>query len=876
MKKINVLCLLLIGLLLLPIFSVTTAAEMTLLVDEDRFACRMLSSQKSVISLTPTGEVLMSFRGKAPDLSLYSVEMSSAAECNAVRFVIENDSDCNSMRIVYTYYNEHREEESLEQELSINRRSGKQDYFLYLDEISRLRTIDIFFSGGTSGKILLYGIGAVSVCDDSAEQPGEIFDCVYDPAGSRVTISGTIHHEVAVNTRSAEVVLYAFDANESVDRELLKKADPIAAVPFSVRFEMSVPAATYAERFMQYVAAIVNREGEILYQYAPVVPCISEKNDGEKTNNGFKGAETDYTSLATSADMGLAVVDVFLDRLQSEKNNGLLHMTEGSYFYVNRAYIAELDDEIGQYSRNGSQIYLRFLISGDGQSVFRNDAVESDDAAYCGVILKDEMDFLTLYAYTEFLCTRYSAKGTEKIDGIILGHSVDRAREYNAMGDMDLKAYTEAYANALYAVSEASKRIDPSIELVVPISDEWDRDRVSEDPLGIYPSRLFLISLCKRTANHYGRGLSFRVMMDSATLPDIIESKDADFSCVSVDDITDWKKEMAVLAEEYERMKDGLIYCWRPSENLTESQVLSAYAYSYYKLSMNGVYSFVLEADRVEDEGILRALFDLAKYIDTPLGAEKSQPLLEELGGTAWVELIPGFLPSLVEKHRVYRYNTTFSPSALLRGRYIMWDHNQGRSVHDWFASRDCSALLVNDAKGIGRALMTTASGKALCSELVYAFSVSEIMGVVDMFSIEVLIGGEPGETYNLVFEVCGEQSSCISTARVKSGEIATLYVSTLQLDMSEDVRNIRLLTSPASGEYSAYTIHVSHLSAHSNTLNGDALEEAIVNARLEALSGEQMQDDETPFVKVGVGIIIAILCLSAVIIVIISKRAED
>ena len=860
-------------LVLLPLFSVNSFAAMDLLVDESRFMCRILSSDRALLSFSQSGAVIVSFRGKAPDLFIERAEVSRADGCNAIRFVLENDSDCNLMRVTCVYGGEGAE--AIERDVSIERRSGKRDYFLYLENIEQLKSLSISFSGGSIGTITVYGIGAASLYDDSAVRPGSITDCVYDAASDRVTVSGNIHHEITANTRNATVALYAFDYHEAIDEAILAEASPIATVPFSVRFEISVPAPTFAERFMQYVAAIVDAEGRILYWYAPCVPCTpSEKSKADAS--AFKGVLTEHTSLATGADVGLAVVDVFLDRLQSEKNNGLLHITEGTYYYINRSYISALDDVIGQYGKNQTRVYLRFLISGkDGSALFFDEEDEVAEASYRGISLVDDDAFLMLYAYTEFLCNRYSTEQMGRVNGIIVGNSVDRVAEYNAMANENLVDYTERYCDALYVISEAARQVDRTVEIVVPVSDIYDNDRGTTGTADSYPARLFLISLCKRMDDHYGAGLSFRVLLDSDSLPTIIRESNDSAAHVSVDNVSEWKAQMDVLAEEYDCYMQEFIYCWHPTADLSETEFLGAYVYSYYKMHTLGAYSMVVAPAAMDDAGDVKVLFDMIKYIDTQLGETKTQLIAELIGVSSWWELLPGFYATSVVNKRTYVYDTALMPSSSLRGEYVMWDYQQGRSVYDWSASADCTSLLVRDADGIGRSLVTETSGDALSSEIVYAFSANEIMGVVDMFSIEVLVDGDREATYDLIFEVCGDQSSCVSKAQVRGGERTTLYVSTLHLDMSEHVRNIRLISFPAE-ENEGYKICISRLSAHSNTLNDRDLEDAVVEAKLEALGTGHDPVQQKNISGLGVGIVIFVLCLSALIILMLSKRTEE
>ena len=868
MRMLRVVCALLLCAFLIPLFPVSSHAVESVSVDVDRFMSHTIFAGNATLSRNEDGSVLMAFRNTTPVLYAAVLPLSDADSGNAIRIVLENNSPCNILKVSYW-----QGSELFERQISIERRSSKQDYFLYIDRANDITDINLSLYGGSSGTVRLYGIGIVSVYDDSADNPGEITECTYQPKTKTVTVGGNIRHEIVSGIRGATVALYAFGMNDTVTDAQLRRATPIATTPFSVRFEFSVPATSFAERFVQYVVAIVSAEGEILYRYTPSVPCTPSS---EAVAPAFKGVNTAHGSLAASADAGLAIVDVYLDRMQSEKNNGLLHQADGTYFYVDRGYIYQLDEEIEQYSNDGCQVYLRFLLSGGSEyNVLHGSTPSSADPVHNGISLSGELSRATLYAYTEFLCQRYVSQDKGKIHGVILGHSVDLASAYNYVGNKTLAEYTELYGAALHVISEAAKQ-SGYIDLVVPLSDRYDPDGSVAGRVGTYPARLLAVSLCKMIEDRFGGAFSIRLLFDTAQTPGLMNAVAPSQGRVSVDNLAEWETSLGLLSRRYGSICENYLYCWTPSGALSEKMLSAAYVYSYYKLATGKAASFVLQPDGIEDTAVLRSLFETVKYVNTQEGKNKNREILFDLGAISWSELIPGINEKSLVTRNIYVYKTYSIPASSIRGSYVMWDHQQGRSVYDWFASSDCSSLHVEDVEGMGRALVTTVTGEEVCSEIVYNYSADEVMGAVDMLSVDLMILGETGRSYEIAFELCGEKSVCLVNATVESGKRTTIYISTLQLDKSDSVRNIRLITA-AEMQGEPYQICIGHLSAHSNHLTDAELEEAILEARLSSM--EQIDEIEEPKSvewQLIAGLTVLILLVSAAIVFTLAKRNDD
>ncbi len=861
MKKTYVFCLsiLLAMMLLIPSISAVTGEDGEIDVSANRFMCDTLNSELASFSEREDGSLLVTFRNGAPTLNVVSPALEGTEECNAIRIVLKNNSACNQLFFRYTYRGEIEEIV-----VPITRRGDKESYYIYPKNVEGMSDISIRFSGVYSGTLELYSMSAVSIYDDSAEEPGDIQNCIYDPITDSVRISGTVDHAIATDTRNSTVEVYAFDAGIHITHQQINEATPLATAPLSVRFEFEVKDISFSERFLQYVVAIMSPDRQVIYAYTPHYPCVM---GAEEEAVPFKGIHTQYTVLANRADTGLAIVDVEPERLQSPQNNGLLHIADGNYFYIDRSYIYELDEQIKQYGADGCRVYLRFLLSEESF------AIENETASDAPKAPMSDADRLRLFAYTDFLCERYSAESDGLVSGIVVGRAADDIDGYSRW-NISAKEYTRLYADVLYTVSEAARAQERYMDIVVPVSNRNDYTARLTERGSMSSPELFLTSLCKLLNDRFGNGLAIRVMVEDDTIPGVLMGETSSPNVFSAENIEALTVLLQFLEKKYECIKDSYLYYWMPEDSVRIQTLCYSYVYAYYRLSTAGATAMVLSTENLGGKEI-EQLFDTVKYIDTQLGEVKNKAILDTFKIDEWGEVIPGFDFDKVQTRNVFVYENYKMSSGDLKGRYIMWDYQQGRSIYDWYADKT-TRLTVKDVEKFGRVLVASITPKAEqagYSEIIYDYSADEIMSVVDMLSMDVAIDGESGTEYKVIFEICGDHSSCEVSATISSGEKVTVYLSTLKLDKNDSVRNIRVFSAPIESD-AAYEIYIENLAAHSNSLDDESLAQAIVEAKLNSTTtpddAEKSKDDMRQFVVV---LTLTLLCIVPIILLISSRR---
>ena len=868
MKK-SILLGLLVVVLALAAMSVVFAAE-DVAVNPDYFVCGSFFAENAKIYAFEDGTVSVVFDAGPPTVLLDHVQTERLKKNNAIQIVMANNSACNQLEVSCTYMSADGSVEITETEyLTIERKSGKKAYYIYPSHMEHLTEMRLAFLGGYSGSLQFYSVDAVSLYNDSVEQAGTISDCVYDSKKSVVRISGTVSHDIAIDTRNATVELYAFGMDETITARKVGYATPLATKPLTTRFEFEVPVTFFSDRFLQYVVAIMSPEGRVLHLFSPQFPCTPPSE--EIVSPDFKGIYTDRTTLASRADPQIAIVDVYLDRMQSEGSTGLLHVVDGRYYYIDRAYVYELDDLVKYYSGAGCRVYFRLLLSGEGgYHLLHSGNAEPMEVNHRGLYISGEASRFLLFAYTEFLCRRYYSP--DAMVGFIVGRGVNNSAENNYVGNPSLERYTSIYTTALYLISEAARGDGRKVDIIVPLTDDFGGYEVRSDTVGKYSPEIFLVSLCKRLESLYGEGLTFRLMIEDrceTDSPELLLNSTFTHSFESVE---------KDLADTYGRIEEGYLHYWIPHEMSAET-VPHIYTYMYYKSFFSTAAAFILSTEELDENVEWESLFETVKYIDTNKGIGRSAETLTLLGVEQWTALIPSFNLLSLARRQAYIYETYDEPPFRAMGSYVMWDHQQGRSIYDWSLKTEGS-LAVSDVKAMGRALVATLmpdEKQIGYSELVYAYSASEVMSVVDMLSIDLMVLGQEGGTYKLIFEISGDTSTAEVTAYLQHGIKSTVYLNTLDLDRSEHIRSIRIFSTPVEGEES-YSLCIERLAAHSTTLEDEALEEAVKTARLEALAGVGKEQGKADSFSNAMKAFLLVLAvgISVVILVALSRRSEE
>lgn len=672
---------------------------------------------------------------------------------------------------------------------------------------------------------------------------GVLTVCSYDPELGKVSVAGTINHKVMTEAENCRVALFRIPAWRSVENAIYD-SEPIADSAVSIRFDFAVECKSTSERLSMYAAALIYPDGSRALIAEPQYP--TERSD-RTVRPGFKGVSSGASSGATDVGAGIVMIDVYLDSLADGKRSGYLQTVDGMSFYFNREYVDELDRSIRSASAGGSSVAVRLLVSAEND---RNELCYASSSAYGalyrGVVVSDEASALTVYAYLNFLCTRYNGGAFGRIEAFVLGFCADMPESYNfcaSTGPM----YYEIYARTLAMVGIAASKIGAT--LIVPVSDRCDE----------YGAPLFLdfaagvgeyiechtgfdiLLMIDSTGNAYhitneffdrpieGGDEDLYSEYPSAgkmSVSDNIETSESDDAAyVDENDENDSDAEYELVATTFEEgfigadnlsllpfyiqllsqrcssVDDGYMWCWTPGDDVSGSALSTLYAYCYAALAANGAYSFILRTDSER----FTSVSHLVKYIDAGDFYDETSFVLELFGVSAWEDILPGFdefeLPLRIMTEATL---VTDEPEHL--GEYMLWDFGTASGAQGWSAGLGCDSLrTVYDSRdGCLKGVLDDRGG-GVYSDICCICDPFETLNYTETIAIELSCSGgtdapDSGELYEVKLMIYSDGATLEGRAVVSEGEKIVLYLDAASVMSGSGIESVKLAARRVSG----------------------------------------------------------------------------
>ena len=830
------------------LFICASAETMYADVKGDSFLCESFFSQNALVSTDENGYLKMSFSRTSPVLSADIPVYTREAGDNAICLSLVNNSACNSMVITYYYLNEYGKIQSTSEKLLLKPRGIRSDYFVYIGNIERVIHMSIAFSGVISGSVTVMAMDICSVYQDQRDVCGTVDSCVYDHTERSIKISGTIKYEVVSSHRNARLVLYAVDMETTA---FSYGSVPHASVPMSSRFEFLLSEVSLEQRMKAYIIAVVGEGGELLYSFVPRVPSSSVAT--EEQDGFWKGIHTDLGVLAAKSNAKLAVIDVDFQKLISPNiGEGYLYASNGKYFYFNRQYISVLDGEIKKSYENGMRVILRLVSSG------------ISELGLSEIIAVSPEDRICLYAYTEFLCTRYRDSSRGVISGLIFGNCADDI----SLKELSFERYTRLYADSLFAVYEAAVSVEKNLGVIIPVSDFLDsgiRGSFRTSP------RLFFASLGKILSERYVGGMNVGVMVESSAL----SGEGSLTQQLGFENIAEFSKYLKWLHDEHSMFFEHYLYYWNPKNTTSYDFLKASLIHGYCALaSESEARGFVFSTDVLSDVSMEADLMRLFRFVDTSLGEADSGEALATLKLQGWQDVIEGYVKENVQtvKYREVA-DAAVEPFRYLGDCYL-WDFSGLGNNYGWSAGDGCTSVVMEKNEQTNRALaskMVPIFQNNYESELIYRFDDSVSFAAVDTVSFLLRVDAPRGN-YRITLQICGDDVVSESEMILSSGKLSTLYVNTADLFKQDQVKCIRIFTSPVSGETGEYKLSIGSILAHSTTQNNETLEKSIWPEENLLVPEETTRNTK----RVWFYFAVVMVFVSAIVIVTLHFRSEE
>ena len=833
---------------------------------------------------------LLSADGKrytADDENALSLELSAASQSfeaqdvatmgsnnstNVLYIALVNLSNATAIRISYGYIANTPAHNTIEQAIA-PATAHKQSFVLHAPHISdALQSISISFvcEGELSGTVELHSFFDVSVYEAPAENEATVEVCRYIKDKQVIEITGELSFTATVLYAGETLALFALEPDE--DGRYLPNKTPVARIGVSFAFSFTVEATSAEEIYARYVIAAVTEKGERIPLCTPIYPDIAETP--APSDIGFKGFHTDSLFSVIDSGAELEIVDVYLDRLQSEQNSGILYAGAHSYYYFNEAYVNELDRRVQNLSGVGCAVYLRFLISADANGYpFVSYTEDSSGILNKGILVNSEQALLAVHAFTDFLTLRYANGSKGNISGIILGRRADQAATYGYIGSMGLDAYVERYATSLNLIAGAGRNNIPNLHIAIPVSDAmWSDTVVPENLTGSYFSELFLVSLLEALNTCVINPPTFSVMLESDSVPDLLlKSKNT----YGTDRISSFLATIEEYGSFYPFLDTKILYAWTPQELLSDEQLCAAYALQYIGLRLNDrVRSFIVDFSLAEASGDhtdAKTLQYLTTYIDTYKSAAATESVLNTLGIDSFSEIYLTYNESALYNRQLIRVEldkTGYQSGAVPKGSYKMWDFATVTEVQNWYAGHACDDLSVL-ARALNARFFAQLPSEEY-AEIAYHFDQLKDISFAPLMRLTVGLDGTENVLYEVQVRLIGENVTVISSDVITSGNTQELY-----LDLSSyapqltKLRGIRICVRPLAQDASEYNFRLHDITLESSVLSDEELAARMASDSndLNNDAGEDKKDYTTPIV-VTVLIVLVSIAITAFLII--------
>lgn len=848
-----------------------------------RFIFSGLSDKDGAMAVGEDGEYVLSLAAGNAVFAADGLTPVSGGS-NTVYLALVNSSNADTVKISYQYeVYSLSQKETLTAALAVGK-SEKQEFFLHAPNVGNIvGDLQITFecAGEIAGTVTLLSLYNTSRFYEENGEDATLSRCHYNDADGTVDVAGTLSYAATVRYEGSTLALFTLSPGEEIH---LSNKVPVARTGVSFSFSFNLHVQYEEELFLRYVVAAVTPTGERVPLCTPTYPVIPTKT--AEGGIGFKGFHTGDFADVLKSGAEVETVDVYLDRLEGEQNGGILYAGEHSYYYFDKAYVAELDTAIRNLSGAGCNVYLRFLISADANGLSFADYTEEGGGILNKLpAIRSEEALRQMHAIVDFLTDRYKGDSVGKITGIVLGRAANCSDTYSYASNVELASYSELYATALFVIAGTARMNIPEISLIVPLLDSKMEETVNAlTPSGNYAAGVFLSSLAAAMKAHSLEAPAFSVMLESFTPTGRLAS-DAG-THFGIDGVAEFLLLLDGVRAEYPFVGASLFYNWIPNDATDATALAAAYLYDYVFLWRNSrTLAFLVDLTLLDEEGrnaAMGALSYLAECVNTEAFSSVTASLVPALGVTALSEIFEGFTPSILTTRNILRTSLThgsYEKGIVATGRYTMWNFGGTTSVMNWYAGSGCDSISVlSDSESRALTARLSATGRG---DMAYHFSTPSNLSFAPLLRLTVGLEGKEAGRYEVELRIVGEKTTVIASTILTSPQKETLY-----LNLSEDifslngVRSLRLSARSLEGEGEALNLRLYNFSFESPSLTDAELASRMMQRAEEEAPEDKdeapKQDYTAPLIATAVFAFVSVAAVLVVSIRYHKKRSRE
>ncbi len=571
---------------------------------------------------------------------------------------------------------------------------GENVYLLPYDSSIALRAYRLSFHSlfpDAVDYVTLRSVSLVSLPEtDTSVYPARIRSCAFDEDFRTLQFAGNLNASVTAQYIDGQLALYEIPVWEDA-LEVIRNSTPAAVMRMSTQFSFSLDMSgrEHMAALSRYQLAILHDEGVVPISAALYPERGAEPAAATLSAVGLYGADNEGIFEANASSV---ILDVYVDRLLGGKDGlsgGRLRVRGGQYYYLDNAYIRELDSEINFCLAADVEVYLRLLCATDlsekGYSVYCEDALLYAFDVY------NEAGASALCVVTDFLAERY-----REVRGFVVGERMDAA-VYNGADLSDDTRYAALCADTLRLVYNSAVVYIPDVCVIAPMghyaSEIRELDYGNADGAAQYCDPVLLASLISRRLADTGEMPWGMLYM-------------SDNSAEALGHAQNILIGMKAVGSD---VPEQTMLLWRPPVSYSPDIVLLEYEDRCYSARAAG----------------MRVMFLSVAGFSASEQAEITAGLKYTLDKTEYRRPLSEFEAQLLDD----------KPS-IYAGRYVLHDFTRSYSTQGWIAGSGCERLLTESGAVVGgrslQAVFTPSDGSLFTPVSGNILSVS---GVTDNLS---------------------------------------------------------------------------------------------------------------------------------------------
>lgn len=668
------------------------------------------------------------------------------------------------------------------------------------------------------------------------------YTCSYQSEQKKIEISGTVNHDVLISHNNFTIEVYRISANQTLS-DVLQSEQPLASASIAIKFHFSIATQGIGDRFARYALILRAPSGEVSLAAEPQYAGVRGEEEAIVERTAFKGVSSAETSVGGALGFGTSIVPIELDQLISDVSNGVMYAVDQTQIYFDKTAIDELDAAVRTYSAVGSRVYFQLLLS-DRPSSFSI----LEGTAHRIPNVYDSETMTVICAVSEFLAQRYDDTRSGELDGMIVGKAIDRYE-----GSLSLEDYAERYALYLTTVANSARVYRPSLDIVIPFSDEDCYTSSSSEAPTVAAS--LLESVVAHLDRYFCFDFACSTLIESDTTPlgitnesleqGIDPAQTAPEGQLSVENLQVYSQYLSSLKERYGSAPTHYLYLWLVSDSLSDTAFACAYSYSYYRLYLLPLLSsFVIASS----DNRLSEAQRLLGSINTPDGLSMTAQLLPYFDATDWQTVVEGFSSDTLAVRRVYQGNCDRN-DASFAGSFAYVEFSKG-NIGEWFAGASCKSLKADyDTEGV-RGLYSTMRRTEGASHAdvfcLYEYPENFVYTPYLKFTLSI---AEPSDITDGLYQVVitvGNQTEIVTAEYMVSGkETAQLWIDMRGFNARNMAEYIKISTRALSSSSEEYSLCLNEIRGYSKEHSSDRLADLITAERLRIRNQSEDADEE-------------------------------